>query len=108
MRELVASLPAKQREALQLRYFAGLDYAEIAAPWTARTGRAGECFPGDKKNQVDVVMFMKIEKLIGTIGGKPRRTGIMHCCVGPAAGSICAETVRRPDARGGHREIAVG
>jgi RNA polymerase sigma-70 factor (ECF subfamily) len=31
MRELIASLPAKQREALQLRFFAGLDYAEIAA-----------------------------------------------------------------------------
>ena len=30
MRELVASLPPKQREALQLRCFAGLDYAEIA------------------------------------------------------------------------------
>lgn len=31
MRELVSALPAKQREALQLRYYAGLDYAEIAA-----------------------------------------------------------------------------
>jgi RNA polymerase sigma-70 factor (ECF subfamily) len=31
MREVVASLPPKQREALQLRCFAGLDYAEIAA-----------------------------------------------------------------------------
>ncbi|MGH7796839.1 MAG: RNA polymerase sigma factor [Candidatus Binatia bacterium] len=31
MRELMAALPAKQREALHLRYFAGLDYAEIAA-----------------------------------------------------------------------------
>ena len=31
LRELIAALPAKQREALHLRYFAGLDYAEIAA-----------------------------------------------------------------------------
>jgi RNA polymerase sigma-70 factor, ECF subfamily len=31
MRELVAALPPKRREALRLRYFAGLDYAEIAA-----------------------------------------------------------------------------
>jgi len=31
LRELMSALPAKQREALQLRYFAGLDYAEIAA-----------------------------------------------------------------------------
>lgn len=30
LRELMAALPAKQREALQLRQFAGLDYAEIA------------------------------------------------------------------------------
>jgi RNA polymerase sigma-70 factor (ECF subfamily) len=31
MRELIASLPTKQREALHLRCFAGLDYNEIAA-----------------------------------------------------------------------------
>ena len=31
LRELMSALPAKQREALQLRYFAGLDYAAIAA-----------------------------------------------------------------------------
>ncbi len=31
LRELLSALPAKQREALHLRYFAGLDYAEIAA-----------------------------------------------------------------------------
>ena len=31
LRELLAALPAKQREALHLRYFAGLDYAGIAA-----------------------------------------------------------------------------
>jgi RNA polymerase sigma-70 factor, ECF subfamily len=31
MRELIAALPVKQREALRLRYIAGLDYAEIAA-----------------------------------------------------------------------------
>lgn len=31
MRELIVALPAKQREAFQLRYFAGLDYAAIAA-----------------------------------------------------------------------------
>jgi RNA polymerase sigma-70 factor, ECF subfamily len=31
LRELMAALPVKQRDALQLRYFAGLDYAEIAA-----------------------------------------------------------------------------
>ena len=31
MRELIASLPPKQREALHLRCFAGLDYNEIAA-----------------------------------------------------------------------------
>ena len=31
LRELLAALPARQREAMQLRYFAGLDYAEIAA-----------------------------------------------------------------------------
>ncbi len=30
MRELISALPVKQREALQLRYFAGLDYPEIA------------------------------------------------------------------------------
>ena len=30
MREMIADLPTKQREALHLRYFAGLDYAEIA------------------------------------------------------------------------------
>jgi RNA polymerase sigma-70 factor (ECF subfamily) len=29
--ELISALPAKQREALYLRYFAGLDYAGIAA-----------------------------------------------------------------------------
>lgn len=28
--ELISALPERQREALQLRYFAGLDYAEIA------------------------------------------------------------------------------
>lgn len=31
MRQLISALPDKQREALHLRYFAGLDYAEIAA-----------------------------------------------------------------------------
>jgi RNA polymerase sigma factor (sigma-70 family) len=31
LRELLAALPARQREAMQLRYFAGLDYEEIAA-----------------------------------------------------------------------------
>jgi RNA polymerase sigma-70 factor, ECF subfamily len=31
LRELMSALPAKQREALHLRYFAGLDYAAIAA-----------------------------------------------------------------------------
>jgi RNA polymerase sigma-70 factor, ECF subfamily len=31
MRELISSLPPKQREALHLRCFAGLDFAEIAA-----------------------------------------------------------------------------
>jgi RNA polymerase sigma-70 factor (ECF subfamily) len=31
LRELLAKLPARQREAVQLRYFAGLEYAEIAA-----------------------------------------------------------------------------
>jgi RNA polymerase sigma-70 factor (ECF subfamily) len=31
LRELISALPAKQREALHLRYFAGLDYADIAA-----------------------------------------------------------------------------
>ena len=31
MRELIGSLPRKQREALQLRCFAGLEFAEIAA-----------------------------------------------------------------------------
>jgi RNA polymerase sigma-70 factor, ECF subfamily len=31
LRELLSTLPARQREAIQLRYFAGLDYAEIAA-----------------------------------------------------------------------------
>ena len=31
LRELISALPAKQREALGLRYFAGLEYAEIAA-----------------------------------------------------------------------------
>ena len=30
MRELIADLPATQRQALQLRYFAGLDYGAIA------------------------------------------------------------------------------
>jgi RNA polymerase sigma factor (sigma-70 family) len=28
--ELISALPERQREALQLRYFAGLDYPEIA------------------------------------------------------------------------------
>lgn len=31
MRELISDLPAKQQQALQLRYFAGLDYAAIAS-----------------------------------------------------------------------------
>jgi RNA polymerase sigma-70 factor (ECF subfamily) len=31
LQQLMFALPAKQREALHLRYFAGLDYAEIAA-----------------------------------------------------------------------------
>jgi len=31
LRELIAALPVKQQQALHLRYFAGLDYAEIAA-----------------------------------------------------------------------------
>ena len=31
LRELLASLPPKQRQALHLRYFAGLDFAQIAA-----------------------------------------------------------------------------
>jgi RNA polymerase sigma factor (sigma-70 family) len=31
IRQLISALPAKQREALHLRYFAGLDYGEIAA-----------------------------------------------------------------------------
>ena len=30
LRELIAALPARQREALNLRYFAGLDYMAIA------------------------------------------------------------------------------
>jgi RNA polymerase sigma-70 factor (ECF subfamily) len=30
LNELLAALPARQREAVQLRYFAGLDYEEIA------------------------------------------------------------------------------
>jgi RNA polymerase sigma-70 factor (ECF subfamily) len=30
MRELISALPARQREALHLRYFAGLNYGEIA------------------------------------------------------------------------------
>ena len=30
LRELIAALPGKQQQALHLRYFAGLDYAEIA------------------------------------------------------------------------------
>ena len=30
MRELIAALPAKQQQALHLRYFAGLGYSEIA------------------------------------------------------------------------------
>ncbi len=30
IRELISDLPIKQRQALHLRYFAGLDYAEIA------------------------------------------------------------------------------
>jgi RNA polymerase sigma-70 factor (ECF subfamily) len=30
LRELIVALPAKQQQALHLRYFAGLDYAEIA------------------------------------------------------------------------------
>lgn len=30
LRELISALPARQREALHLRYFAGLDYADIA------------------------------------------------------------------------------
>ena len=30
LRELIAALPAKQQQALHLRYFAGLNYAEIA------------------------------------------------------------------------------
>lgn len=30
LRELIAALPAKQQQALHLRYFAGLDYAHIA------------------------------------------------------------------------------
>jgi len=31
LREMIADLPTKQRAAVQLRYFAGLDYAEIAS-----------------------------------------------------------------------------
>ena len=31
LRERISTLPQKQREALYLRYFGGLDYAEIAA-----------------------------------------------------------------------------
>jgi len=31
LRELIASLPPKQRAALQLRCFAGLDFTQIAA-----------------------------------------------------------------------------
>jgi RNA polymerase sigma-70 factor (ECF subfamily) len=31
LRQLISALPRKQREALYLRYFAGLDYAEIGA-----------------------------------------------------------------------------
>ena len=31
LREMIADLPTKQREAVQLRYLAGLDYAEIAS-----------------------------------------------------------------------------
>jgi RNA polymerase sigma-70 factor, ECF subfamily len=31
IRELMSGLPAKQRQSLHLRYFAGLEYAEIAA-----------------------------------------------------------------------------
>ena len=31
LHQLMSALPAKQREALHLRYFAGLEYAEIAA-----------------------------------------------------------------------------
>jgi RNA polymerase sigma-70 factor (ECF subfamily) len=30
MREMISDLPTKQRQALHLRYFAGLDYAAMA------------------------------------------------------------------------------
>jgi len=42
LREIIADLPTKQREAVQLRYLAGLDYAEIASaiPCTEESARA--------------------------------------------------------------------
>ncbi len=42
LRELISALPAKQRQALYLRYFAGLGYAEIAAAMrcSAQSARA--------------------------------------------------------------------
>ncbi len=47
---MMAALPAKQLEALFLRYFAGLEYAEIAVVMgCSQAKRAGECFPSDEK-----------------------------------------------------------
>lgn len=42
LRQLISALPAKQRQALCLRYFAGLDYAQIGAAMrcTAQAARA--------------------------------------------------------------------
>ena len=50
LRELMSALPAKQRDALQLRYFAGLDYrGNSRSPGLLSTRRAGECFARDEK-----------------------------------------------------------
>ena len=44
MRELISGLPAKQQQALHLRYFAGLDYAEIAMRWAVQKKARGQMF----------------------------------------------------------------
>ena len=90
MRELIASLPPKQREALHLRCFAGLDYrGDSGRDGLLKTRRAGERFPGDQKNQVDCGDVYENRKTHRVNRQGVRRTGTStHCCVTLAVGSI--------------------
>jgi RNA polymerase sigma-70 factor (ECF subfamily) len=63
--ELISALPERQREALQLRYFAGLDYPEIAkimkcSQPAARVALVFSCSAPSAARPADVARILKI------------------------------------------------